>query len=132
MRELIHSIYIVNEAGETLAAINRGDFSMDDALFGGFLSAIQMYSQKVSGKEVNELSLDNYRMMISKAGSVFVVTIHDETDKDSAEGNTRVANVLKGIITDIITDDTVELLRKAAEAILTGSARAQDWASKML
>lgn len=129
---MIHSIYIVNDAGETLAAINRGDFDMDDALFGGFLSAIQMYSQKVSGKEVNELALDEYRMMISKAGSAFVVTIHDHSDKDAVAGNTRVAKVLDGIITDIITDDTVELLKEAAEDILSGSSRASDWASKML
>jgi len=132
VHDLIHSIYIVNEAGETLAAINRGDFDMDDALFGGFLSAIQMYSQKVSGQEVSELSLDDYRMMISKAGTAFVVTIHDQDDKDTVDGNARVAKVLDGIITDIITDDTVELLKEAAKDKLSGGSRASDWASKML
>jgi hypothetical protein len=122
----------VNDAGETLAAINRGDFDMDDALFGGFLSAIQMYSQKVSGKEVSELSLDDYRMMISKANTVFVVTIHDTNDKDPIKGNSRVAAVLDGIVTDIITDDTVELLKTAAEDPTSGGDRASEWASKML
>ncbi|MDF1540352.1 MAG: hypothetical protein P1Q69_15765, partial [Candidatus Thorarchaeota archaeon] len=68
---MIHSIYIVNDAGETLAAINLSKFEMDDALFGGFLSAIQMYSQKVSGQEMSELSLDQYRMLISKVGTAF-------------------------------------------------------------
>jgi hypothetical protein len=129
---LIHSIYIVNDAGETLAAINRGNFDMDDALFGGFLSAIQMYSQKVSGKEVSELSLEEYRMMISKANTVFVVTIHDDKDTDPAKGNSRVAAVLDGIMTDLITDDTIELLKTAAEDPASGGDRASDWASKML
>jgi hypothetical protein len=129
---LIHSIYIVSDAGETLAAINRGNFDMDDALFGGFLSAIQMYSQKVSGKEVSELSLDAYRMLISKTNTVFVVTIHDETDKDPATGNSRVANVLNGIPTEIITDDTLELLKEAAADPSSSGNRASDWASKML
>jgi hypothetical protein len=45
---LIHSIYIVNDAGETLAAINRGNFDMDDALFDGFLSAIQNKYQLIA------------------------------------------------------------------------------------
>ncbi len=130
--ELIHSIYVVNDAGETLAAINRGDFDMDDALFGGFLSAIQMYSQKLSGKEVSELSIDEYRMMISNIGNAFVVTIHDQDDTDAVAGNRRIAKVLDGVITDIVTDDTVELLKEAAKDNLSGSSRASDWASKML
>ncbi len=129
---MIHSIYVVNEAGETLAAINRGTFDMDDALFGGFLSAIQMYSQKVSGKEVSELSLEDYRMLISKCGSVFLVTIHDDDDQGTVAANARVAKVLDGLVTDIITDDTVELLRDAAEDPSSGRDRASDWASKML
>ncbi len=132
MHDLIHSIYIVNDAGETLAAINRGNFDMDDALFGGFLSAIQMYSQKVSGKEVSELSLETYRMLISKANTVFVVTVHDEADNNPAEGNSRIAEVLNGIPTDFITDDTLELLKKAAEDPASSGNRASDWASKML
>ena len=129
---MIHSIYIVNEAGETLTAINRGSFDMDDALFGGFLSAIQMYSQKVSGKEVNELNLEDYRMLISKVGNVFLVTIHDENDKDAVTANARVAKVLDGLINDIITDDTIEMLKQAAEDPMSGRDRASDWASKML
>lgn len=132
MQDLIHSIYVVNEAGETLTAINLGKFKMDDALFGGFLSSIQMYSQKVSGKEVNELTLEDYRMMISKAGRVFLVTIHDENDKDAITANSRVAEVLDGLVNDIITDDTVVLLKKAAKDSAGGRNRANDWASKML
>jgi hypothetical protein len=129
---MIHSIYIVNESGETLAAINRGNFSMDEVLFGGFLSAIQMYSQKVSGRDVKELSLDEYRMIISKANTVFLVTIHDQADKDPVKGNARILEVLQDIVTAIITDDTVELIKKAAEDPSSGSSRATDWASKMM
>ena len=91
-----------------------------------------MYSQKVSGKEVNELSLEDYRMMISKAGRVFLVTIHDENDKDAITANSRVAEVLDGLVNDIITDDTVVLLKKAAKDSAGGRNRANDWASKML
>ena len=129
---MIHSVYIVNESGETLAAINRGNFAMDEVLFGGFLSAIQMYSQKVSGRDVKELSLDEYRMIISKANTVFLVTIHDQTDKDPVKANARILEVLKDIVTTIITDDTIELIKKAAQDPSSTGSRATDWASKML
>jgi len=129
---LIHSIYVVNEAGETLTAINRGNFDMDDALFGGFLSAIQMYSQKVSGQEMSELILEDYKIVLSKSGSAFLVTVHDEDDSNTSAANERVAKVLDGLANDIITDDTVELLKKAAEDPKSGRGSALDWASKVL
>lgn len=132
MQKLIHSIYIVNDAGETLAAINRGNFDMDDTLFGGFLSAIQMYSQQVSGQEMNELSLEDYKMMITKTGGVFLVTVHDEDDTDTVAASERVAKVLDGFANDIITDDTIELLKQAAEEQKSGRNGAIDWASKVL
>ena len=68
-------MYLVNEGGETIASVPIGDFQVDEALFGGFLSAIQMYSKKISGKNVSELSLESYRIIISKTDRVFLVTI---------------------------------------------------------
>ena len=129
---MIHSIYIVNDAGETLAAINRGKFDMDDALFGGFLSAIQMYSQKMSGQEMNELILEGYKMIITKTGNVVLVTVHDEGDTDTETASERVAKVLEGFENNIITDDTIELLKQAAEEEKSGRSGAIDWASKVL
>ena len=72
---VIQSVYLVNEGGETIASVPIGDFQVDEALFGGFLSAIQMYSKKISGKNVSELSLESYRIIISKTDRVFLVTI---------------------------------------------------------
>lgn len=129
---MIHSIYVVNAAGETQAAINRGTFDMDDALFGGFLSAIQMYSQKVSGQEMSELVLEDYKILITKTSSAFLVTVHDDGDTNAAAANERVAKVLDGLVNDIITDDTIELLKKAAEEEKSGQGSALDWASKVL
>ena len=129
---MIHSIYVVNKSGETLAAINRGDFDMDEALFGGFLSAIQIYSQKMAGQGVSELTLDEYKMVITDVSGVFLVTIHDQLDKDPIASNSRLVSVLEGVPLDIVTDDTIELLKKAAADPESGSSSASEWASKML
>ena len=44
---MIHSIYIVNQSGETEAAVTLGEFQADEALFGGFMSAIRTFSEHV-------------------------------------------------------------------------------------
>jgi hypothetical protein len=132
---LIQSLYIINDSGETLASAKLGDFEMDDALFGGFLSAIQMYSQKMSGKSVEEMSLENYRMLISETDGVSLVTIHDKGDKDAVDLNQRILEVLRNelsITGQIITEESLELIRKAAKQAESGFERAGDWASKML
>lgn len=129
---MIHSIYVINESGETLAAINRGQFQMDEALFGGFLSAIQMYSQKVSGKNVKELSLDEYRLVISDTGTLFLVTIHDSGDTNAVSSNTQLRSVLSDLGMAIVTDDVVEVLKRTADRADGKTESAADWATKML
>jgi len=123
---------LVNDRGETLAAIPLGDFSMDEALFGGFLSAIQMYSQRVSGKDLKELSLENYRIIISKPDRVFLVTIHDINDKNASDLNSQLSQLIEGTLGEIITDETVELIREKATEVSSSAERATEWASKML
>ncbi|MHA2025997.1 MAG: hypothetical protein ACW98U_08865 [Candidatus Thorarchaeota archaeon] len=122
----------MNEGGETVASIPIGDFKIDEALFGGFLSAIQMYSKKISGKNVSELSLENYRIIISKTDRIFLVTIHDLSDKNATELNTKISELCKGTLGEIITDETIKLIRNAAEEAQSAMKRANEWASKML
>lgn len=129
---MIHGVYIVNHGGETQASINLGEFSVDEVLFGGFLSAIQMYTQQMSGEALQEISLDRYRMVISKTDNVFVVTVHDKDDKDVETLNRKVLDLLKDGMDEMITEDTLELIRKATAKIAGASDRATDWASKML
>ena len=129
---LIQSVYIVNEGGETLASVPIGDFQMDEVLFGGFLSAIQMYSKRLSGKDVSELSLENYRIIISKTDRVFLVTIHDINDKNASSLNSKISELCRGTLGEIITDETIDLIRKVATEVSGAAKRANEWASKML
>ncbi len=125
-------MYLVNEGGETIASVPIGDFRIDEALFGGFLSAIQMYSKKISGKAVSELSLENYRIIISKTDRVFLVTIHDLNDKNATELNNKIGELCKGTLGEIVTDETIQLIRAAAGEAQSAVTRANEWASKML
>jgi hypothetical protein len=129
---VIQSVYLVNEGGETIASIPMGDFNIDEALFGGFLSAIQMYSKKISGKNVSELSLENYRIIISKTDRIFLVTIHDLDDKNATELNTKICELCKGTLGEIVTDETIDLIKDAAKEAQSSLKRANEWASKML
>jgi len=123
---------VINERGETLASVPIGEFQMDDVLFGGFLSAIQMYSQKISGKALKELTLENYRMIISKTGRVFLVTIHDIKDKNAPDLNKKLSKLVDGTLGEIITDETIQLIIQAATEVSRGAKAANEWASKML
>jgi hypothetical protein len=129
---LIQSVYLVNEGGETIASVPIGEFQLDEALFGGFLSAIQMYSKKISGKSVSELSLESYRIIISKTDRVFLVTIHDLSDKNAAELNSKISDLCKGTLGEIVTDETIKLIKAAASEAQSAMKRANEWASKML
>jgi hypothetical protein len=129
---MIQGVYIVNHGGETQASINLGEFSVDEVLFGGFLSAIQMYTQQMSGEALQEISLDKYRMVISKTDNVYVVTVHDRDDKDVTVLNRKVLEILSDGMDEVITEDTLELIRKATAKIAGATERATEWASKML
>ena len=129
---MIQGVYIVNHGGETQASINLGEFSVDEVLFGGFLSAIQMYTQQMSGEALQEISLDKYRMVISKTDNVYVVTVHDKDDKDVTILNRKVLEILSEGMDEVITEDTLELIRKTTAKIAGATERATEWASKML
>ncbi|MHA1481665.1 MAG: hypothetical protein ACTSQZ_09615 [Candidatus Thorarchaeota archaeon] len=129
---MLQSVYLVNERGETIAAIPIGDFQIDEALFGGFLSAIQMYSKQISGKDIKELTLENFRLIISKPDRVFLVTIHDIKDKNADTLNKELSKLVEGTLGEIITEETIQLIKETATNVSSRIDRATDWASKML
>lgn len=122
----------MNHAGETQASITLGDFTVDEVLFGGFLSAIQMYTQQMSGQDLEEISVDKFRMVISKTDRVFLVSVHERDDKDAASLNRKALEVIQDGMDGIITEDTCDLIREAVLPEKGAGGRADEWASKML
>ncbi|MCK5151145.1 MAG: hypothetical protein KAQ65_04870 [Candidatus Thorarchaeota archaeon] len=128
---MVQSVFIINEEGETLERIDVGDFETDEVLFGGFMSAIQTFSDKLSGDAVQELSLGNSRMVIQKVNDYILVTVFGKGAKDPVTVSKRVSEVFKENISGGITNEMLEKLRTAATSAVTSSDRASDWASKM-
>jgi hypothetical protein len=128
---MVQSIYIINDDGETLAKVDLGSFEADEALFGGFLSAIQTFSEKMTGDAVQELFLGNYRMMIQRIEGHFLVVVLDKSAKDPLIHIRRIADVFKENIAVGVTDDLLEKLKVMALTSVKGTDRADDWASKM-
>ncbi len=111
---MLQGVYIINDAGETIGSIEFGDFKINEIMFGGFVSAIQMYSQKASGTNVSEITLDKYRIIISNTDRGFVVTSHDKNDPEATSDNKKIVEILSGIMGEIVTDDTIALIREVA------------------
>jgi virulence-associated protein VagC len=130
--DLIKMVYVINEAGETLAAIPLGNFHADEALFGGFLSAIDMFSQKMAGDSINELILGNDRVLVAREGTYLLVTVHDKGDNDSQSVSRKVSETFRRNFAGLVTDELTKAIREAALGSDSVRGRAEDWASKML
>ena len=107
----IYGIFLINDAGETIATMGWENLKGDSALIGGFVSALQMFIKKISGNEINELQFGDLKLLIGKAGEIYVVTLHAFNDD-----NARVQNqeVIKFVIEqgDNIDDGVLNLIHE--------------------
>jgi hypothetical protein len=129
---LIHSIYIVNQSGETEASVTLGDFQADEALFGGFMSAIRTFSEHMSGDAIEEMVLGNYRLIVAGEEKHFLVTIHDKNDKNPIDASRGIASAFREGIKDGLSEDLLSKIKEAATESKSKRDQAKDWASKML
>lgn len=90
----MYSIFIINDAGETMASMGWESLEGDSALLGGFVSALQMFIKKISGNEINELQFGELKLLIGKAGENYVVTLHAFDDKDTRDHNKEVIKLV--------------------------------------
>ena len=84
----MHGILLVNQAGETVASVGWEHLEGDVAMFGGFVSAIQMFIKKISGDVVEELRFGDMKLLIGRSNEHHVITLH-EADKANAEVENR-------------------------------------------
>ena len=97
-------IFVINDAGETIASIGWENLKGDSSLFGGFLSAVQMFIKKISGTEIEELRFGNLKLLVGHAGTDYVVTLHALDDQKAEEHNREVVKLVNES-TDIRIDD---------------------------
>lgn len=85
-------IFVINDAGETVASVDSRNLEGDSALLGGFVSALQMFIKKISGNEINELQFGELKLVIGKAREGYVLTLHAFDDNKAKIKNQEVIN----------------------------------------
>ncbi|MFW9925820.1 MAG: hypothetical protein ACFFDM_03520 [Candidatus Thorarchaeota archaeon] len=90
----MYGIFLINEAGETVASMGWENLEGDSALIGGFVSALQMFIKKISGNEINELQFGELKLLIGKARENYVVTLHASDDEEAREHNQTVIELV--------------------------------------
>ena len=143
----MYGIFIINDAGETVASVGWENLEGDSALLGGFVSALQMFIKKISGNEINELQFGELKLLIGKAGEHYVVTLHAFNDKEAKKHNQEVIDFIKerryeiddGVLILVYemltTESTAEEKEKMQKGIRdwTGGAgtAAKEWGKKV-
>ncbi|MGY5879169.1 MAG: hypothetical protein RTV31_02915 [Candidatus Thorarchaeota archaeon] len=144
----MYGIFLINEAGETVASMGLENLEGDSALLGGFVSALQMFIKKISGNEINELQFGELKLLIGKAGENYVVTLHANDDTDARDHNKEVIKFVieqgdniddgvLGLINEMVSQETTteeekEKVRRGIRG-LTGeaSSAAKEWGKKV-
>ena len=108
----MYGIFLINDAGETIASIGWENLKGDSSLFGGFLSAVQMFIKKISGTEIDELRFGDLKLLIGKAGENYVVTLHAFDDPKAEGHNQEVVKLLRDSPDTRIDDGLLSLVNE--------------------
>lgn len=106
----MYGIFLINDAGETLASIGWENLKGDSSLFGGFLSAVQMFIKKISGTEIQELRFGDLKLLVGHAGTDYVVTLHAFDDPMAEAHNQEVVKLVNDSADIRIDDGFLELV----------------------
>jgi hypothetical protein len=108
----MYGIFVINDAGETIASIGWENLRGDSSLFGGFLSAVQMFIKKISGTEIEELRFGELKLLVGHAGTDYVVTLHALDDQKAEDYNREVVKLVNESSDIRIDDGFLELVNE--------------------
>ena len=105
----MHGIMLVNHSGETVASVGLDHLQGEAAMFGGFVSAIQMFIKRISdGSKVEEVRFGNMKLLIGSTAELNVVTLHEANGKDAKAENQEVIRLITE--TGVVTDGVLNLI----------------------
>ncbi|MFW9842682.1 MAG: hypothetical protein ACFFES_17445 [Candidatus Thorarchaeota archaeon] len=114
----MYGIMLVNQAGETVASAGWEAFEGDVTMFGGFVSAVQMFIKKISGgTQVEELRFGDMKLLIGSSNDYHVVTLHESGEVAAEAKNQEVVKLVRenggkftdgflALVRELITMDT--------------------------
>ena len=127
----MYGIMLVNQAGETVASAGWENLEGDVTMFGGFVSAIQMFIKKISGgTEVEELRFGNMKLLIGSSDDHHVVTLHEADESGAVSENREVVKLVKesgGIFNDGLLSLIHELVSGDKTASLEVNESVKEW-----
>jgi hypothetical protein len=116
----MYGIMLINQAGEAVASAGWEHLEGDVSMFGGFVSAVQMFIKKISGgNEVEELRFGDMKLLIGSTEDYHVVTLHEINELDakgenieatkivSENGSNFLDNGIIGLIKEMVTRDRI-------------------------
>jgi hypothetical protein len=106
----MYGIFLINDAGETIVSVGWENLKFDSSLFGGFLSAVQMFIKKISGTEIQELRFGDLKLLVGSAGTDYVVTLHAYDDPKAEAHNHEVVKLVNDSADIRIDDGFLELV----------------------
>jgi len=87
---------LVNQAGETVAQVGWETFEGDVTMFGGFVSAVQMFIKRIAGgTRVEELRFGDMKLLIGSSDDYHVVTLHEANESAAEHENQEVVKLVK-------------------------------------
>ncbi|MFW9844977.1 MAG: hypothetical protein ACFFEV_10410 [Candidatus Thorarchaeota archaeon] len=111
-------IIVLDDGGVTRASIGLENIRVNPNLFSSFISAIQAYAKRSVGSEMKEVTYSSVKLMIGRAGSYHVVTLHTLDDEDADWNHSATIKVLEsedyilndyhlGILRELLTGETM-------------------------
>ncbi len=88
-------IFIIDAAGIVKASVGFEKLKGDAALFGGFLSAIQIFVKQMAGDEVRELKFGDLKLLMTKSHEDYIVTLHKTSDESANSHHMTVVRLIE-------------------------------------
>ncbi len=112
----MYGIMLVNQAGETVASVGWDNLEGDVTLFGGFVSAIQMFIKRASGgTEINEMKFGDMKLLIGKSKEFHIVTLHGADEATAVSSNRQVCDLVNDSNSGSMTDGVLNLIKELVE-----------------
>ena len=128
----MYGLMLVNQAGETVASAGWDHIEGDVAMFGGFLSAVQMFIKKISGgNEVEELRFGDMKLLIGISDEYHIVTLHEADESNADSENREVVRLVKENGNGPLNDGLLGLIKEMVSGDISASEKVsesvKDW-----
>ncbi len=104
---------LVNQAGETIASVGWDQLDGDVSLFGGFVSALQMFIKRASGgTEIKEMVFGDMKLLIGNSNNYHIVTLHEAGETTAKEANRQVVELIDENGTGSVDEGVLGLIKE--------------------